>query len=87
MESCSHCNGRGEQEEDTNKLLMKDILWVALLKAALFRGSWNNCQVEGKDCVTEHKSMQLQKKSLFLTISTEVIPTNGKRFIIITLKH
>jgi len=53
---------------------MKDVLWVTLLRAAPFWGSQKNCQVECKDCAAEHKSMHLQKKSLLLTISTEVIP-------------
>lgn len=71
-ESCSHYSSRGEREEDTNRLLMMDILWVIFFRAAPFWGSRSNCQVKHKVCAAEHKSIRL-------IISTDVSPSNGKK--------
>lgn len=43
-----------------------------------------------KDCAAEHKSVWLEEKKIFLAISTEVTPSDGKKYIylIITImKH
>lgn len=87
VESCSHCSPKGEQEEDTNKLFMKDFLSVTLLRASPFWGSQSHCQMEPKGCAAEHQSMRLQNKSHFLTISTKISTSNGKHVIILTMKH
>lgn len=87
MESCSHCSHKGEQGEDTNKLLMEDFLQVTLLGASSFWESQSNCSMEPKECAAEHKSTRLQNKSFFLTSSTKITTSNGNNFIILTVKR
>lgn len=87
MESCSHCSHQGEQGEDTNKLQMKDFSWVALFGASPFWESQSNCQMEPKECADKHKSIRLQNKNLFQTISKKITTSNGKDLIILTMKH
>lgn len=85
METCSHCSNRREWGGHQQPAYEGRLVGCCA-QGGTISGSNNNCQVEREDSAAEYKSKQLQKQSLFVKISTEISPSDGKHFIIITMK-
>lgn len=85
METCSHCSNRREWGGHQQPAYEGRLVGCCA-QGGTISGSNNNCQVECEDSAAEYKSKQLQKQSLFVKISTEISPSDGKHFIIITMK-